>query len=361
MGSTTVLIRTSGAISQSLHACYAEYLSVLSRRLAGLAHLHLLTDLSMWLPDGLSSAELRAQADEHERQLSRVLSGISVFAYTVADIHMAFPGAVWPIPGEMVPLSQYHNDTQIWFRSLNVNLRMQGRNTSRKLRGGQVLSNLLSYFIHEPSLCLWMRRRCGPRGRCDNGYVWVIEDDTAFVGDIRVPLLHYREHSTDLLSVFSPHPYIDDRWWLYVNPEFRNALAGVPLHKWEHVERYSSALVHRLEGLLERGVVAYGEVFGSTVCARSSWCTSGDLRTAKVVPSDVTLYGDSQPVTRKQLASALRAELRATSKMGRWLHAVKEGCQLLAIAKCFATDAKVLGDHSVPCVLPHPLHKPAGR
>jgi hypothetical protein len=102
--------------------------------------------------------------------------------------------------------------------------------------------------------------------------MWVIEDDTAFVGDIRAALTAYRDHKADLVSVMLPHPYIDNQWWLYVNRGFGALFPGPPVHKWEHVERYSSALLLKLEQLLRRGAAAYGEVFASTVCARMSWC-----------------------------------------------------------------------------------------
>eukprot|EP00966_Prymnesium_polylepis_P201639 4672043-Prymnesium_polylepis.1 len=69
---------------------------------------------------------------------------------------------------------------------------------------------------------------------------------------------------------------------------------------------------------------------------------------AKLVPEDAALYADSHPVARRTLAAALRAEARSP-RVGRWVHAVKEGCQLLAITECFAS-----GSHKGSCTLPHP-------
>lgn len=358
----SVLLRTSGAVTWSLDTCYAEYISLLRHQLLGIARLHVLTDVSMWLPDGISSVELRTLADKHETTLRVKLNGVDVFAYTVADIYTAFPGVQWPIPGGLHPLPQFHNDVQLWFHSLKTTLRTQGRRETRILQDGQNVSNLLSYFIHEPSLCLWARLRCGTNGRCADQYVWVIEDDAAFVGSIQAPLQHYRNSSSDLISVFALQPYIDDQWWLYVNFKFRAAFPTVPLHKWEHVERYSSLMLHRIDQLLTRGIVAYGELFASTVCNRSSWCVYEDLRAAEFVAPDTSLYRDSHAITRKLLASLIRTQIRRHTS-GRWVHSVKDGCQLLSIAQCFARgDRSNVGhnraldhDHmgSQTCLLPH--------
>lgn len=347
--SSSVIMRTSGAATWELRECYVQYISTLAQRLEGLATLHLLTDLSMSLPDRLSARELRTLADTHERKLNGKWKGVKPFAYTVADVERFFPRVLWPIPGLMHPITSYHNDTQQWYRSIERSLRAQGRNTSRTLPDGRRLSNLLSYFIHEPSLCLWMRERCS--ARCRSGHVWVIEEDAAFVGDIKAPLIHYRNHSADLVAVFAAHQYIDDEWWLYLNPGFRSSFPSQPIHKWEHVERYSFALLHQLEQLLHRGLAAYGEVFSSTVCARASWCTSEDLREARVVPSNAQWYADSASISRKELASLLRRELKKPT-IGRWVHAVKHDCHLLAVAECFVKSSKGWQQH-FPCTLPH--------
>ena len=108
-------------------------------------------------------------------------------------------------------------------------------------------------------------------------HVWVVEDDTVFLGDLRRALTPFGNASTDLVAVFQPHAYIDDHWELYSNSAFQRALPGRPLHKWEHIERYSVALLDRVGDLLRRGAAAYGEVFASTVCARMSWCSTAEI------------------------------------------------------------------------------------
>ena len=99
----------------------------------------------------------------------------------------------------------------------------------------------------------------------------MVEEDAVFIGDVRRAFLPFANSSADLVTVFQPSAYIDDQWWLHVNPAFRAALPGRPLHKWEHVERYSLALLLKLEDMLQRGAAAYGELFASTVCSRMSW------------------------------------------------------------------------------------------
>ena len=61
----------------------------------------------------------------------------------------------------------------------NIQLPPAGEAASR------VVSNLLSYFIHEPSLCLWLRRQQQP---LSTPFVWVLEEDAPLLGSLRVPL-----------------------------------------------------------------------------------------------------------------------------------------------------------------------------
>ena len=74
-----VVIRTSGTLTWRLQPCYADYIDLLRQRLATLADLHLLVDISMWLPDGLSYGPLRSLSDEHERLLARRWDAVRPF------------------------------------------------------------------------------------------------------------------------------------------------------------------------------------------------------------------------------------------------------------------------------------------
>ena len=303
-----VLFRTSGILTNVLSPCHQSYLALLWQALGDVAtDLHVLTDLSLSLEPDLATAELRRLSDAHQQKLSRQLNGIPTFAYTVADIVAAFPSVTWPVPGELYPTTMLNNDTRLWLRTSWDRLEARGMQLTRRLETGNVVSNLLSYYVHEPSLCVWLRRQqltsgndvprratspslsllsvaCPLRGAsCPASVlplsadavrrrVWVVEEDVVFIGDVRRAFLPFANSSADLITVFQPSAYIDDQWWLHVNPAFRAALPGRPLHKWEHVERYSVALVLKLEDMLQRGAAAYGELFASTVCSRTSWC-----------------------------------------------------------------------------------------
>ena len=271
-----VLFRTSGILTSALSPCHQSYLALLRQALGDLAQLHVLTDLSLSLAPDLAAAELRRLSDTHEQKLSQQLNGVPTFAYTVADIVAAFPSVAWPIPGELHPTAMLNNDTRLWLSASWERLEARGMRLTRRLETGRVVSNLLSYYVHEPSLCVWLRRRQLASGDDVARRVWVLEEDVLFLGDVRRALLPFANSSADLIAVFQPSAYIDAEWWLHVNPAFRAALPGRPLHKWEHVERYSVALLLKLEDLLQRGAAAYGELFGSTVCSRMSWCATAD-------------------------------------------------------------------------------------
>ena len=259
-----MLFRTSGILTSALSPCHQSYLALLRQALGDLAQLHVLTDLSLSLAPDLAAAELRRLSDTHQQKLSQQLNGIPTFAYTVADIVAAFPSVAWPIPGELHPTAMLNNDTRLWLSASWEHLEARGMRLTRRLETGRVVSNLLSYYVHEPSLCVWLRRRQLASGDDVARRVWVLEEDVLFLGDVRRALLPFANSSADLIAVFQPSAYIDAEWWLHVNPAFRAALPGRPLHKWEHVERYSVALLLKLEDLLQRGAAAYGELFGST-------------------------------------------------------------------------------------------------
>jgi hypothetical protein len=213
------------------------YIRLLGREVSGIADLHVITDLSLTAPDELPPHRLRALADEHEAQLEQALPGVEAFAFTVADLLRVWPGVAWPVPGDpgFRDKSAYDRPTQGWLDYVHRAVRKHG-NLTRSLPGsaeGRV-SNLVSsypnpnphpspsldpspslcprrnqasYYTHEPSLCLWARRRAR------RPYVWVLEEDAPFVGSLRVPISHYAASSqADLVAVFMPHASIAATW-----------------------------------------------------------------------------------------------------------------------------------------------------
>ena len=405
-----VLIRTTGSVTRALPSCYRGYISLLRQQLSDVAGLHVLTDLSLSLPPSLTASALRELADAHQHELSLQLDRIPVYAYTVADIVRAFPSVAWPIPGNLHPLTMLNNDTQIWLRALWARLEASGLRLSRTL-DGRTVSNLLSYYVHEPSLCLWMRRqqlagsigppRCGARAHPTiarhsesvprrgvagmSGWSRTTRSLWETCGKRSCPLATHRRiwwpsssrtrtlttrpgctstpHSAPRCPVTSrcTSAVSMSKWqsmrWSRFQPAFRLRHVASSARRWEHVERYSLALLLKLEDLLQRGAAAYGELFASTVCARMSWCascearglgrgsaetllrrccgrcTKADLRETGIVAKDGQLFADTVTVSRKAASHLLR---RTRRDGGRWVHAVKDGCLRLAIARCGA-------------------------
>ena len=340
--SSSVLLRTSGLMSTAMSPCSRGYLTLLQRELRGLADMHLLTDLSMTAPDHLTPRALRALSNAHERELERELPGVEAMAFTTVDLMDEWPGVVWPVPGDsdFRAASEFDTPTQGWLSYVYGVVKSRGNATrtlpARRQQPARRASNLVSYFVHEPSLCLWARRRAR------RPYVWVLEDDAPFLGSIRVPVAHYSASTVDLVAVFAPHLSVAATWPRYVNARFEAYVRpGVPVHKWEHVERYSVALLGVVGELLRDGVVGFGEVYAGTVCNRTEWCRCADLRATGLVQRDANLFGWSKPVGRKDLRrlfGGTDARARNGRGMNRWLHAVHGACDVLATARCAAGE-----------------------
>ena len=359
-----VLLRSDTEKLQSLTRCHVELVRWLQSQLAGEADLELLVDASA-LPSGESLARVRTQL----REALHVPS----FLYTVEELERSFPAVRhWPSPeSHDTSRNRLKGDSiKLWWTSV--------LKRHRKALGPRVARRLTSYLIHEPSLVLWARDRMrgapasagGLSERRESGllpsYVWVVEDDAVFMGDMRglMRLFHSPPpaavaaapagptpptgeatagggvvvQDADLVSTFAN---LEGAWieasshdWK-VNAAFARAFGDRRVHKWEHVERFSRRLIKRLDDLLTtEGAAAHGEMFASTVCLATPWCVASDLRTAGVVAPDASLYGPS--------ASALaaserweRLELferhRALGAPGVWLHSVKNVCNALAL------------------------------
>lgn len=376
--SFSVILRTSYLTSQRLSSCTRGYLQLLRTELVRFSvGIHLLTDLSLWAPQGTLRA-LRSFADAHEAWLRAQLPGVEPFAFTVGDLVSRWPGVHWPVPGDVAsrPLDRYDSSTQSWLRYVHRSLQAQG-NLSRHIDGedglaGVTVSNLVSYYIHEPSICLWMRRR--PRSE---RFVWVLEEDAPLLGSISVPFRRYTSSRADLVSVFMKHQSISTdmdgtnilpavsgsgslstsasptggRTQLWVNSAFHTALPGATVHKWEHVERLSLSLLGTIDELLARGAAAFGEVFASTVCNQTASCTCEDLRDRGFVQRQGYNFAWSHPLTRHEIKRLLKIATPKSTKEGRglnrWLHGVVGDCDVLAVATCASR-----GNAGNECTLP---------
>lgn len=145
--------------------------------------------------------------------------------------------------------------------------------------------------------------------------LWVLEDDEIFVGDASEFFHSFaRLVRADYVSTFQPHPLADciykeatTRALLIRNTRPcvpparspRDSHAGDsrslwPVHKWEHIERFSPRLLFALDKLLTRGAATHGEVFASSVCSVAAWCSSLDLRESGSVDAQGKWRGDSK-------------------------------------------------------------------
>lgn len=130
-----------------------------------------------------------------------------------------------------------------------------------------------SWINHEPSLLLLLRRTQAMGG----GYrfVWAIEDDSLFLGNVGHFLDATARHDEDYLgTILDDHRNLSSWHWGYGT--WKPASAAAARTKVEHVERYSRRLLVALEDMLSRGLYAWGEGMVSA-CLSWRWCTTREL------------------------------------------------------------------------------------
>eukprot|EP00929_Paragymnodinium_shiwhaense_P092845 TRINITY_DN5287_c0_g2_i2.p1 TRINITY_DN5287_c0_g2~~TRINITY_DN5287_c0_g2_i2.p1 ORF type:complete len:354 (-),score=66.39 TRINITY_DN5287_c0_g2_i2:22-1083(-) len=236
-----------------------------------------------------------------------------------------------------------------WGRLTFKNLSHQSTNTSECGHG-----------VHNPLEALWWKY-C----KLDEGveYVWFVESDAFFTGDVADFLLPFEQNGADLVS--ASFRIAGEHWWNF--PSFHSAIVNGknslelfsvhsdvvenvhplptledgPCHddssdfmgvifRQDVVERWSKQLFEQLTASLEAGVVAPGEAFLSTLCASALFLPTG---------LDCTMY-DWAPVLERREPSSLAspafcwsqelAELDMKTRpwctaewAGKWIHPVK--------------------------------------
>ena len=207
-----------------------------------------------------------------------------------------------------------------------------------------------SWINHEPSLVLLLRRTQAMGG----GYrfVWAIEDDSLFLGNVGHFLDATVHHDEDYLgTIVDDHRNLSTWHWDYGT--WKPASAAAARTKVEHVERYSSRLLVALEDLLSRGLYAWGEGMVSA-CLSWRWCTTREL--GRFVPwsNDTQLGGFVVPrgpwwnvhLKPKQLCHLHRRFASMFVHSSKWARRPSEGAEQELLRRICAASPE---PHPSPC------------
>eukprot|EP00935_MAST-01C_sp_MAST-1C-sp1_P002722 g2722.t1 len=207
----------------------------------------------------------------------------------------------------------------------------------------------LNYVLHSPSAIMWLlQQKLKPR------YIWLVEWDAFFSGNIASFFRHYRNDTADLITtpviLFTKAPPTKEQvdrlqvqsfglksTWHEEDFTFdvKSLEKGV-IEKREHVERYSSRLLLYMHALLNRSICMQGEKFGSTACYNAGWCR---MRSLKVdgflvegeridrhgIPGSPKWFTWDARLTQKKLQRLVSNPQHKCVRLhgGCWFHAVK--------------------------------------
>ncbi|CAL1142197.1 unnamed protein product [Cladocopium goreaui] len=170
----------------------------------------------------------------------------------------------------------------------------------------------LAWCFHVEALLLWWRSLASkPK------FVWVLEDDAGFSGDIAQFISAYQEETSDLIS----HEFqVADPTWVWYDAvsetwKLEEAKTTMPrLRCAEHVQRFSAGLLDVLEGFAMRQVSGWSETSVPSLCrwARRSMTS---LRPEHV--GQIFSYAGKVP---KDAWPRICEDARTR---GRWWHALK--------------------------------------
>lgn len=124
----------------------------------------------------------------------------------------------------------------------------------------------LAWGFHVEAILVWWRHvtdRPGPTP----AFVWILEDDAGFSGDISEFAMAYADSDTDLL-VHGLRP-VDSSWvWCSAaSPAFGRRCGTRQWRCAEHVQRFSAALLRELDRCSSSGVAAWSEMAVPSLCA----------------------------------------------------------------------------------------------
>ena len=132
---------------------------------------------------------------------------------------------------------------------------------AREFRTGAVS---LAWGFHCECLNLWYQALAR---KFD--FVWKLEDDVGYSGDLREFVGRFDAEPADLLTADAGHRPGSRWWWAdAATPAYLAAYAPRDrLASREHAQRFSRRLLDRLHDLHGRGVTAWSEALAVTVCA----------------------------------------------------------------------------------------------
>jgi len=177
-----------------------------------------------------------------------------------------------------------------------------------------------NFWFHDASLFLWSIT-CRPDlwhhtpplppTRESELYIWTIEHDAIYFGDVSTFL---DEHNTNIADYIANYFPLGPNWNHWEKSTWRPPYDKA-LFKKEYVERHSTALLRYLYSITLLNVVAYGEIFASTVCAlQPHWCVMAPLEQRFIGPA----YAWNAFLTDDQV-DAMWAD---PAQQGKWNHAV---------------------------------------
>lgn len=203
---------------------------------------------------------------------------------------------------------------------------------------------------------------CPKKAPTSSKFLWAIEADAAFHGDVRSFFDAFRSDPSDLLA--TGYTIVDHRWWamsmstLKRKPQFNRSSIRThslpdPLQQFQcgrkpiypsrtnranhnngyysiairddirwgpgqcnatgavfrltNVERYSAALIDHLSQLLSDGRFSSSEAYASTACAFEPWCVLGDWAALDPTTGATLTTADPNPQTKPNPWAAIPA------------------------------------------------------
>mmetsp|Transcript_19985 Transcript_19985/g.31754 ORF Transcript_19985/g.31754 Transcript_19985/m.31754 type:complete len:315 (+) Transcript_19985:748-1692(+) len=220
--------------------------------------------------------------------------------YTVFDILDRFPSTKWPLVMDPEVWKTIEDEKErkgvaLWVGGMLDRFAIQGTKLFSHLMTNGYKA-FLNFLIHEPSFVWAYENECEASQKAYKA-MWVLESDVVFTGNERLFFNFYETIDADLVSVFEPfHSFVKKFFaWNVTGERF----PSWPLHKWEHVERYSSSMLRFLDGAMRRNYTAHGEYLSSTLCAMVEQCATADLRDHNFVNRNLYGFQSSRGISGK--------------------------------------------------------------